>query len=245
VAVVTGAAQGIGAAIARRFVEEGARVLVCDIDAAAGRATVEALGGATAFVECDVARVADIRAALSACETRFGRVDVLVNNAAIQSALDFEHTDEAQWQRIVDVNLKSVFFGVREAIPFMRRACGGAIAKTSSIFALVGSPGYAAYHATKGGVSAHTRAAAVSLVKERIRVNAVCPGTTRTPGLARGVRGSSNDFDAAMASYAALQPMGRFAEPGEIAAAYVFLASDEAGFVTGENLVVDGGYTAV
>lgn len=245
VALVTGAAQGIGAEIARRFVAEGARVAVCDIDAAAGKALCAELGAMALFIACDVARVQDIRCALQTCEDRFGRLDILVNNAAIQSALDIEHTDEAQWQQIIDVNLKAVFFGIRESIAYLRRCGGGAIINTSSSFALVGSPGYTAYHASKGGVSALTRAAAIALVKYRIRVNAVCPGTTATPGLEAGVRAAFGDHETAMASYAALQPMGRFARAGEIASAYVFLASDEASFVTGENLVVDGGYTVV
>lgn len=245
VAVVTGASNGIGAAVARRFVAEGARVVLADLDERAGRALAGELGAAAAFERCDVSRPADLQAAFESCEARFGRLDVLVNNAAIQSTHDFEATDEAEWQRIVDVNLKGTFFGIRQAIAFMRRAGGGAIVNTSSTFAIVGSPGYSAYHATKGGVSALTRAAAVSLIKDRIRVNAVCPGTTMTEGLVAGVRATAVDYDAAMASYAALQPMGRFAQPGEIAGAYVFLASDEASFVIGAELVVDGAYTVV
>lgn len=245
VAVVTGASNGIGAAVAHCFVAEGARVVLADVDERAGRARAAKLGAAAAFERCDVSRPADLQAVFEACEARFGRLDVLVNNAAIQSTHDFEATDEAEWQRIVDVNLKGTFFGIRQAIAFMRRAGGGAIVNTSSTFAIVGSPGYSAYHATKGGVSALTRAAAVSLIKDRIRVNAVCPGTTLTEGLVAGVRATAADYDTAMASYAALQPMGRFAQPGEIAGAYVFLASDEASFVTGTELVVDGAYTVV
>lgn len=245
VAVVTGASNGIGAAVARRFVAEGARVVLADRDEGAGRTLAAELGAQALFQRCDVSRPADLQAAFEACEARFGRLDVLVNNAAIQSTHDFEATDEAEWQRIVDVNLKGVFFGIRQAIAFMRRAGGGAVVNTSSTFAIVGSPGYSAYHATKGGVSALTRAAAVSLIKDRIRVNSVCPGTTMTEGLVAGVRATAADYDAAIASYAALQPMGRFAQPGEIAGAYVFLASDEASFVTGAELVVDGAYTVV
>ncbi|MEO6661446.1 MAG: glucose 1-dehydrogenase [Burkholderiaceae bacterium] len=245
VAVVTGAANGIGEAIARRFVQEGAQVMVVDVDDAAGARLVAALGEASVFHHCDVSRVSELQSMFEACEAHFGRVNVLINNAAIQSTHDFEHTDEAEWQRIVDINLKGVFFGVRQVIPFMRRAGGGAIVNTSSTFSIVGSPGYAAYHATKGGVSSLTRAAAVSLIKDRIRVNAVCPGTTLTPGLMSGVRQTADDYEAAMNSFAALQPMGRFAQPNEIASTYVFLASDEASFITGENVVVDGGYTVV
>jgi NAD(P)-dependent dehydrogenase (short-subunit alcohol dehydrogenase family) len=244
VAVVTGAANGIGAAVARRFVDESARVMLADLDATAGQALAGTLGAAAAFRHCDVSRPAELQALFEACESQFGRLDVLVNNAAIQSTHDFENTDEAEWQRIVDVNLKGVFFGIRNVIAFMRRVNGSAIVNTSrhsrSSFA-----GYSAYHATKGGVNALTRAAAVSLIKDRIRVNAVCPGTTLTEGLVSSVRTTAADYDAAMASFAALQPMGRFAQPGEIAGAYVFLASDEASYVTGAELVVDGAYTVV
>lgn len=245
VAVVTGAANGIGAAVVRRFVEQGAQVVMADIDAEPAERLAGTLGGAAVFRRCDVSQVPELQELFEYAVHRFGRMDVLVNNAAIQSTHGFEQTTEAEWDRIVDVNLKAVFFGIRHAIPFLRRAGGGAIINTSSTFSIVGSPGYAAYHATKGGVDAVTRAAAVALVKEGIRVNAVCPGTTLTDGLLASVRQTAGDFESAMASYAALQPMGRFARPEEIANAYVFLASDEASFVTGESLVVDGGYTVV
>ncbi|VTU26701.1 Cyclopentanol dehydrogenase [Variovorax sp. PBL-H6] len=244
-AVITGGAAGIGAAIARRFVEEGAQVLIADIDDANGETLARGLGANACYRHCDVSQVGQLNSAFAECESRFGRLNVLINNAAMQSTHDFEQTTELEWERIVAINLKAVFFGTREAIAFMRRAGGGAIVNTSSTFALVGSPGYAAYHATKGGVDSVTRAAAVALIKDRIRVNSVCPGTTMTPGLVSSVRATAADYDAAMASYAALQPMRRFAEPAEIANAYVYLASDEASFVTGERLVVDGGYTVV
>jgi NAD(P)-dependent dehydrogenase (short-subunit alcohol dehydrogenase family) len=245
VAVVTGGATGIGAAIATRFVEEGAQVVIADIDDAPGEALANALGPAVAYRHCDVAKVQSLQKLFESTEARFGRLDVLVNNAAIQSTHDFERTTEEEWDRIVGVNLKAVFFGIREVIPCMRRAGGGVILNTSSTFAIVGSAGYSAYHATKGGVDSMTRAAAISLIKDRIRVNAVCPGTTMTTGLVASVKRTAVDYQAAMDSYASRQPMGRFAQPTEIANAYVFLASDEASFVTGESLVVDGGYTVV
>lgn len=245
VAVVTGAAHGIGAAIARRFAAEGALVMLADTDQEAGAALAAAIGDRADSCACDVSQVSELKQLFERCEQRFGKIDVLVNNAGIQSTHDFEHTSEAEWQRIVDVNLKAVFFGIREVIPFMRRAGGGAIVNTSSTFSIVGSAGYSAYHATKGGVSSLTRAAAISLIKDKIRVNAVCPGTTLTPGLESGVRDTAENFTAAMRSYAERQPMGRFASPEEMAGAYVYLASDDASFVTGENLVVDGGYTVV
>ena len=245
VAVITGASNGIGAATARKFVAEGASVVLADIDETAGRALEHELGGAAGFIRCDVAETGDIRAALNAAEQHFGGLDILFNNAAIQSVHTFEETSEEEWQRIIDINLKSVFFGIRFAIPLMRKRGGGAIINTSSTFAIVGSPGYAAYHASKGGVSSMTRGAAISLIKDNIRVNAICPGTIMTPGLQAGVRTTAKDYDAAMASYMALQPLGRFGTAEEIAGVVAFLASDEASFVVGANVMADGAYTVV
>jgi NAD(P)-dependent dehydrogenase (short-subunit alcohol dehydrogenase family) len=241
-AVLTGAANGIGAATARRFAEEGASVVVADVDEAAGTALVSEIietGGKAVFANCDVAERADLEAAFDLCSSQFGRFDVLFNNAAIQdtrSILDL----------LVRVNLRSVFIGIREAARRMiDHGNGGSIVNTSSTFAIVGSPGYAAYHATKGGVSSLTRGAAISLIEHGIRVNAICPGTIDTPGLRLGAAKTAADPDAAMRSYLALQPMKRFGTPEEVANAVLFLASDEASFVTGENLVADGGYTVV
>ena len=245
VAVITGASNGIGAATARKFVAEGASVILADIDENAGRELERELGGAAGFIHCDVARTADIRAALNAAEQHFGGLDVLFNNAAIQSVHTFEETSEEEWQRIIDINLKSVFFGIRFAIPLMRKRGGGAIINTSSTFAIVGSPGYSAYHASKGGVSSMTRGAAISLIRDNIRVNAICPGTIMTPGLQAGVRTTAKDYDAAMASYMALQPLGRFGTAEEVAGVVAFLASDEASFIVGANVMADGAYTVV
>lgn len=245
VAVVTGAASGIGEAIATAFVKEGARVLVVDIDDVEGSRVAASLGDGAEFRHCDVSVPSELRDAFERCESHFGQLNVLVNNAAIQSVHGFEDTDEDEWQRLMDVNVKGVFFGIQKAIPFLRRAGGGAIINTSSEFALVGSPGYSAYHATKGAVSSLTRAGAIALLGDNIRVNAVCAGTTMTPGLVKSTHETAMDFDTAMASFLALQPMKRFGEPVEMAYAFVYLASDEATFVNGAELVVDGGYTAV
>lgn len=245
VAVVTGAASGIGEAVAGCFVNEGAKVLILDVDDAGGYRVAESLGDDAVFRHCDVSEPSDLEAAFEECESRFGKMNVLVNNAAIQSVHGFEQTDEAEWQRLMDVNVKAVFFGIQKAIPFLRRAGGGAVINTSSEFAIVGSPGYSAYHATKGAVSSLTRAGAIALLKDNIRVNAVCAGTTMTPGLVNSTRQTAMDYETAMASFLAMQPMNRFAEPIEMAYAFVYLASDEATFVNGAELVVDGGYTVV
>jgi len=245
VAVVTGAAHGIGAATAKLFVTEGAKVVIADRDAQAGTALAQALGAGARFHRCDVAKSADIAAAIDAAEGEFGGLDILINNAAIQNVKSISDTSEAEWAEIIAVNLTSVFLGIKHAIAPMRRRGGGAIVNISSTFALVGSPGYAAYHAAKGGVSSLTRAAAIDLIRHNIRVNAICPGTTDTPGLRAGVAATATDPAAAMAGYLALQPMGRFGTAEEIAQAILFLAGDEAGFVVGANLVADGGYTVV
>lgn len=247
--VLTGAANGIGAATARRFAQEGARVVLADRDAVAGaalEAEIREAGGTATFIRCNVAERCDMEAAFDLCLSQYGRFDILFNNAAVQDTRGLLETSDADLDALLGINLRAVFIGMREAAQRMI-ACGhgGAIVNTSSSFAIVGSPGYAAYHASKGGVSSLTRAAAIGLMEHGIRVNAICPGTVDTPGLRRGAARTAADPDTALESYLALQPMQRFGTPEEIANAVLFLASDEASFVTGENMVADGGYTVV
>lgn len=248
-AVLTGASNGIGAATARRFAAEGASVIIADLDEAAGNpltSEITAAGGKAEFARCDVSERADLEAAFDFCISRFGRLDILFNNAAVQDTRGILDTTDEDFDAAVRINLRSVFIGMREAARRMIDCGnGGSIVNTSSTFAIVGSPGYAAYHATKGGISSLTRAAAIGLMEHGIRVNAICPGTVDTPGLRRGAAKTAADPEAAMRSYLALQPLKRFGTPEEIANAVLFLASDEASFVTGENLVADGGYTIV
>ncbi|MCA8867333.1 MAG: SDR family oxidoreductase [Rhodobacteraceae bacterium] len=248
-AVLTGASNGIGAATARRFAAEGASVVIADLDEAAGNALaseIAAAGGKVEFACCDVSERADLEAAFDLCISRFGRFDILFNNAAVQDTRGILDATDEDFDAAVRINLRPVFIGMREAARRMIDCGnGGSIVNTSSTFAIVGSPGYAAYHATKGGISSLTRAAAIGLMEHGIRVNAICPGTVDTPGLRRGAAKTAADPEAAMRSYLALQPLKRFGTPEEIANAVLFLASDEASFVTGENLVADGGYTIV
>ena len=189
--MITGGANGIGAATARRFVQDGAKVVVADIDGAQGEDLWRrTLGDAGVFAPCDVTQSADIEAAIAAAEQRFGGLDVMVNNAAIQNVKPIMETTEAEWDTVMSVNLKSVFLGIRAAVPALRRRGGGVIINTSSTFAIVGSPGYAAYHASKGGISALTRAAAISLISGEHSGRRDLPGYDRHTGTAN--RGRAN-----------------------------------------------------
>ena len=249
VAVITGASKGIGAATVERFLKEGARVVAANRNAKEGQETVDRLvketGGEAVFKACDVKNVQEIKAVLEMAVERFGRLDVLVNNAAWQLNKTILDTSDEEFDQIMAINVRSVFSATREAARIMiARKTAGSIVSISSNFAIVGSPGYTAYHGTKGAISSFTRAAGIALMPYGIRVNAVCSGTVETPGLYDGAH-DTGDVDKAMASFKAMQPLKRFGQPPEIASAVTFLASDDASFVYGSNLVVDGGYTVL
>lgn len=247
-AIVTGAAKGIGAATARLFAAEGARLVVADKDEAKGREVAEAIaaaGGKALFHACDVSREADVRSVLDAALRAYGTLDIVVNNAGWQLNKPLLDTSAEEFEAVLRTNLTSMFmFTKGVANILISQGKGGSIVNVCSTFAVVGSPGYAAYHASKGGVESFTRAAAVSLMPHGIRVNAVGPGTTDTPGLHDGAR-DTGDEAKGMAAFLALQPLKRFGKPEEIAAVIAFLASDEASFVTGALWMADGGYTIV
>ncbi len=248
VAIVTGGARGIGRAVAELFVREGARVVMFDLDRAAGETTGKSLragGGDARFICCDVADAAATEAALAETMRLFGTVDILVNDAAWQLNKPLLETTDAEFERVLAINLTATFRLTREVAKIMiSQKKPGAIINFSSTFAIVGSPGYIAYHASKGGVASFTRAAAIALLPYNIRVNAVAPGTTDTPGLHDGAR-DTGDEKKGMAGFLALQPLKRFGRPEEIAKVVLFLASDDAGFIYGSNLVADGAYTIV
>lgn len=248
VAIVTGGAQGIGQACARRMAEEGARVAVFDLLETEGQALAEAIqasGGDAGFWRVDVSSEASVEAAMNSAVARFGRLDVLVNNAGIAGvAQSTDQVSEAEWDRVQAVNVKGVFFGTKHAVPHMRRSGGGSIINLSSIAGLVGLGGIAPYHASKGAVRLMTKNDAITYAPERIRVNSIHPGYIWTPMVENHLKATAVDLERARAEAAAAHPLGHMGEPDDIAWAVVYLASDEAGFVTGAELVVDGGYTA-
>ncbi len=243
VAIITGAAMGIGAAAARRMAEEGARIAVLDLDAAKGEALAGALSGAR-FWRCDVTKEAEVSRVFAEVEAAFGRIDVLVNNAGISGTSKPTHeVTEAEWDFVQGVNVKGVFFCTKHAVPAMKRAGGGSIINLSSIYGLIGAPDNPPYHASKGAVRLMAKTDAMIYAPDKIRVNSVHPGFIRTPLLEKGLS-ESGDMEGAIEAAAALHPLGHIGEPDDIAYGIVYLASDESKFVTGAELVIDGGYTA-
>ncbi|HEX5505684.1 MAG TPA: glucose 1-dehydrogenase [Thermomicrobiales bacterium] len=242
-AIVTGAGSGIGRAIAARYVAEGARVVVADVDEAAAATVAAELGAGATARRVDVTSATEVRAAVEWAVATWGGLDVMVNNAGVGVAATTPETTEEDWQRVVDVCLKGTFLGMKYAIPALRAAGGGAIVNMASVAALVGVADRAAYCAAKGGVVALTRAAAVDHVAEGVRINCIAPGTVDTPWVRRITAGYP-DPEAARAAMRARQPHGRLVTPEEIAAMAAYLASDEAGSVVGAVMIVDGGMTA-
>ena len=243
-AVVTGGAKGIGAAVVRRFVRDGANVVIADIDAENGRKLAEE-SAHTLFVTCDVSREEQVVAVLDAAESAFGPVDILVNDAAWQLNKPLLETTTEEFERVMGINVVGSFVFLRETAKRMiARKRPGTIVNFASTFSVVGSPGYLAYHASKGAIASMTRAAAIALLPHNIRVNAVGPGTVDTPGLHDGARDTGDEVKG-LAGFLALQPLKRFGRPEEIANVVRFLVSEEASFVHGAVVMADGGYTIV
>lgn len=243
VAIVTGAGSGIGRATAIALGREGARVALADVDEAGGSdasGDVERAGGVALFQRTDVGSTDDVRALVRATVGRFGRLDILVNNAGLAIGGGVTEISEEDWNRVLNVNLTSMWRGMHFAIPEMLKTGGGSIVNTSSVQGSVGFVGWAGYAASKGGIDALTRQTAVEYAPRNIRVNAVVPGTILTPMNERIVRESEHGAEIE-AGWLAMHPVNRLGRPEEVANAIVWLASDESSFVTGECLRVDGG----
>lgn len=246
VALVSGAGSGIGRAAALLFAAEGAVVGIIDIDPAGGGQTLEMInshGGEAALLPVDVTSAADVSRVIEKIESEYGRIDVLFNNAGIELSRPLHQTSEQEWDRVLAVNLKGMFLLSKPVLPIMMGQKNGAIVNTSSISGILGWPAYAAYSTSKGGVIQLTRQMAVDYAPYNIRVNCICPGTTLTPLIERLFE-LEEDPETVKKVIAARHPLGRFAQPEEIAQAVLFLASEEASFITGAVLPVDGGYTA-
>jgi len=242
VVLITGAASGIGAASARRFASEGALVVLADIDGEGANALAREIdpgGGNTAALVVDVRDMAQVTAAVEETVLRFGRIDVLFNNAGIGAYGESPDLDPEVWHNVIAIDLHSVFYGTRAAVPHMRRQGSGSIVNTASISGLFGDFGLAAYNAAKGAVVNYTRTAAIDHAKDGIRVNAVCPGPIDTALIS-----FAKQFPAVVEEWNRNIPMGRVGRAEEIAGAVAFLCSEDASYITGAMLVIDGGLTA-
>ncbi len=242
VALITGAASGIGKETAKLFIHEGASVVLTDVNDADGEALASDLGDKASYCHADVSSDADCQAMIDHAEKHFGKLDILFNNAGIMHSDDgdSESTEEAVWDLTMMINLKGVFLGCKHGIPALKRAGGGSIINTASFVALLGAATpQLAYTASKGGVLAMSRELAVIHARENIRVNALCPGPLRTELLMKFL-----DTEEKKQRRLVHVPMGRFGEAREMAQAALYLASDESSFVTGTEFTVDGGITA-
>ena len=243
VAVVTGAGQGIGEAIACRFAEEGATVVAAHRSTHSGARIVDKIsssGNQAVFIPTDVSHADDVSRLVKAIEDRFGRIDVLCNNAGVGLLRSVVESTEKEYDYVMDVNVRGVFLCCKYFIPAMLEGGGGSVINMASVASFVGFPRDAAYCASKGAVLMLTRQLAIEYSKYGIRVNAICPGFIDTPQLQYYVKEQENP-EVAFAEVVSLHPIGRVGKPGEVAAAAAFLASDDASFITGASLVVDGG----
>lgn len=248
VALITGGAMGIGEAAARLFAREGAAVAITDVNVSHGAKVANEIcrgGHAALFIEHDAGDEASWQRAIEAAVGKFGRLDVVVNNAGLGIGGDVEHATLDEWHRLMRVNLDGVFLGTKYGVQTLRRFGGGSIINLSSIEGLIGDPNLAAYNSSKGGVRLLTKSAALYCAKAgyNIRVNSVHPGYIWTPMVENYLK-SAGDVEEGRRAIDALHPVGHMGEPDDIAYGLLYLASDEAKFMTGAELVIDGGYTA-
>jgi NAD(P)-dependent dehydrogenase (short-subunit alcohol dehydrogenase family) len=245
IAVITGAASGIGRASAVRFAGEGAAVVIADLNPQGGEETVaecKNAGGRAVFQRTDVTNEAEVKAAVGRAVTEFGKLDVIFNNAGLGGAVGkIEDTTVEHWDRTMAILLRGVFLGIKFAVPEMRKCGGGSIISTASIAGLRGGAGPHAYSAAKAAVVNLTRSVALEVGKDKIRVNCICPGGINTPLIYYNLPGG---YEAAEQLLKNIQPLARAGSPADIAAMAAFLASDDAEWITGQAMVVDGGLTA-
>ncbi|RJP25371.1 MAG: SDR family oxidoreductase [Candidatus Abyssobacteria bacterium SURF_5] len=244
-AIVTGAASGIGRAIAYAFAREGAKIVAADINAEGGEVTVSKIkgdGGEAFFIEADVSDSDAVKNLIDRATSKYRTLDIMVNNAGVEIFKRLADTDEAAWDRVIAINLRGVFLGTKFAVPRMIENGGGVIVNMSSVAGIMGAGGLSAYNASKGGVVLLTKNTAMDYGRKNIRANCICPGFIRTP-MVEAVMGlpGANEVKDYLNS---LSPAGRFGVPEEVANCAVFLASDDSSFVNGHALVVDGGMSA-
>jgi len=245
IAIITGVGAGIGEAIAIRFAEEGARLVLADIQEAAGRATLDkvtAMGARAAFVQADISKEDCARRISEFAVASFGGIDILVNNAADFTQRSVERAEVADWEKVLGVNVIGTALVTRFAIPFMK-AKGGSIVNMASMSGLIAQAEFATYNASKGALITMTKCLALDLAPFKIRVNSICPGCILTSASYREIARLGLTFEQWRDQVAPLHMLNRLGEPREVANAALFLASDEASFITATHLMVDGGYT--
>ena len=243
VAVITGGASGIGEATVRLFVERGAQVIIVDLNEERGQALAEELGKAVDFKKVDVSDAKQVEALFAFIEQKYGVLDVLYNNAAYSLSKTLWDTTEDDWDKVMRVNLKGYFLCAKYALPLLKKSKHGAIVCTGSELGVVGCVESLAYNTSKGGIIQFAKSLALELAPYGIRVNVVCPAGTETPAFVKDMSRTGN-YESEVARLVASYPLKRLGQPIDIAHAVAFLASEEASFITGTHLMVDGGYTA-
>jgi NAD(P)-dependent dehydrogenase (short-subunit alcohol dehydrogenase family) len=245
-AIVTGAGAGIGKAIAERFAREGAKVTIAEIDEKGGQACAESIrgeGGKAVFIRTDTSDAASVRDMVGRSTEALGGVDILVNNAAAFVFGKVEEVTPEDWSRVFGVNVIGYANTVREALPAFRAAGGGVIVNIASVSSFIAQPAFVPYNASKGAVAQLTRCLAMDLASDHVRVNAICPGAIRTQATDRHIASLGMEREEAYREFGDACPMKRMGRPDEIAGAAVFLASDDASYITGAQIVIDGGAT--
>ena len=236
VAIITGGSTGIGKAIATKYRDYGADVIIANRSEDSGKAAAESVG--CDFIQCDVSDAQQVQSMIEETVDMHGQLDVLVNNAGIGQVGTLENMTLDEWEAVMSINLNGTMYGTRAALPFLRKT-NGAVVNIASIYGLVGGPSAVAYASAKGAIVNFTRSVAVDYAKENVRVNSICPGFVKTP-MTDPVFGDEEFYEYVHGQ----TPMGRVAEPEEVAGVAMFLASDEASYITGANIPVDGGWTA-